>query len=260
VRWRSRRIAYNQWQPWADADAVRRHVRRLRAAGFSYQAIASAAGVSPMTVHRHSHAGRHPSHRARGSRPVPGRIRAGAARRLLAVTPATVEQAAPRRDATGTRRRLQALIAVGYPTAWLAHRLDVTPRTITGIISGTTATVTPGLHTAVTGLYNHLWDTCPPEDTAAERNAAAAARALAAHRGWPTPMGLDDDRIDDPAYRPRTHWKPTVGAAVTSQRHPRSSTRSRSRRRLSTDTSGGAAGPRIGCQAANPRPLPGAHR
>jgi len=29
------------------------------------------------------------------------------------------------------------------------------------------------------------------------------ARRRAEGHGWPPPMGLDDNRIDDPAYRPR---------------------------------------------------------
>src|ERR1022692_1159693 len=55
VRWRSRQIAYGRWEPWADAGPVREHVRQLRRAGGSYQAIAQAAGVATMTVYRLVH-------------------------------------------------------------------------------------------------------------------------------------------------------------------------------------------------------------
>ena len=51
TRWRAGQIAYGRWEPWADAGPVRDHVRRLRQGGASYSAIASAAGVSAMTVH-----------------------------------------------------------------------------------------------------------------------------------------------------------------------------------------------------------------
>ena len=55
ARRRNREIAYGRWQPWASATPVRDHVRLLRASGLSYQAIARAAGVSPMTVRRLLH-------------------------------------------------------------------------------------------------------------------------------------------------------------------------------------------------------------
>jgi hypothetical protein len=71
-----------------------------------------------MTVHRLLH-----GEPAKG-RPIPGRIRAAPAKQLLAVTGATVQDAAARRDAAGTRRRLQALSHghTGDLPAGLAYR------------------------------------------------------------------------------------------------------------------------------------------
>ena len=37
-----------------------------------------------------------------------------------------------------------------------------------------------------------------------------------AEQGWPAPMGLDDERIDDPGYRPRTRWRTATGTGVAS--------------------------------------------
>jgi len=155
TRRRARQIAYGTWEPWADAAPVRNHVRRLRLAGASYEAIAAAAGVSPMTVHRLDRGQQHVPGRCAVQRSS-GRIRTVAAQRLLAVTPAMVEQRAVRRDATGTRRRLQALIALGYPAASLARRLGVDPRRVKCVVCGTTATVTSRLHAAVRDLYDQL--------------------------------------------------------------------------------------------------------
>jgi len=53
-----------------------------------------------------------------------------------------VQDAVTRRDAAGTRRRLQALIAIGHPAASLARASGIPPRVVWGIIRGTTATVT----------------------------------------------------------------------------------------------------------------------
>jgi hypothetical protein len=162
------------------------------------------------------------------------------------------EQVAARRDATGTRRRLQALIAVGHPPTTLAHRLGVATRVVARIIRGTTATVSPGLHVAVCDLYDRLWDVAPPERTLTERRAAAAARALAAGHGWPAPMGLDDNRIDDLAYRPRAQWRPVAGSGeVRQHRHGRSSTSAALPGQLSTAVGGREPSPGSRCQAAS---------
>jgi AcrR family transcriptional regulator len=261
VRWRARQIAYGRWEPWADAAAVRIHVRRLRATGVSYEAIAAAAGVSPMTIHRALHGKQRTGDRGSAGRLPSARVSAMAAHRLLAVTPAMVAQVAARRDAVGTRRRLQALIAVGHPPATLAHRLGIAPRTVTRIVHGTTATVSPGLHAAVCDLFDQLWDVAALERTPGECKTTAAARALAASHGWPAPMGLDDSRIDDPAYRPRAHWRPTVGGGGDSRHrcHGRSFTDAALAGKLSTETGSRASAHGSRCQAASTRHRPGGH-
>ena len=208
ARWRARQIAYGRWEPWAAAAPVREHVRALRQAGASYEAIAQAAGVATMTVHRLLH-----GEPAKG-RPIPRRIRAAHAKQLLAVTGATVQDAAARRDAAGTRRRLRALIAMGHPAASLARASGIPPRVVWGIVRGTTATVSQDVHAEVSALYEKTWQLRAPERSAAERRAADAARRRAAMQGWSAPMGLDDEKIDDPAYRPRAQWRPATGAGA----------------------------------------------
>jgi hypothetical protein len=150
---------------------------------------------------------------------MPQRIRTAQASRLLAINDGTLTHAAVRRNAAGTRRRLQALIGMGHPAASLARRLDIAPRTLSDIVSGTTATVSHGTHVAVRRLYEQLWDQRPPERTTPERRAAAAARRRAAQSGWPTPMGLDDNLIDDPAYHPRSQWRPAAGTGTFHARY-----------------------------------------
>jgi hypothetical protein len=129
-------------------------------------------------------------------------------------------RAAARWDAAGTQLRLRALTAIGYPAAGLAGRAGVAPSTIRDLLSGHTRTVTPVLHRAIAALYDDLWDQPPPASTGAQRRATAAARRRAAANGWPPPMGLDDDRIDDPGYRPRSRWRP-IAAACAARHEPR---------------------------------------
>jgi len=208
MRSRARQIASGRWQPWAEnADPVREHVRRLRRAGASYRAVARAAEVSPMTVCR---LGR--------SDPAHGgatRVHVAHARRLLAVTPSALQRVGARRDAAGARRRLRALTAMGHPAVSLARRLHVPPSAVRAVIGGRAATVTVAMHVAVCELYEQIWDLRPFERTPAERRAAAAARTRAARHGWPPPMGLDDDRIDDPNYQSRTRWHPATGNSAS---------------------------------------------
>ena len=162
-----------------------------------------------MTVHRIRRA------QPPADRMTPVRVRAELAVRLLAVTPELLGNAALRRDACGSRRRLQALIAIGHPGASLARYLGVPSPVVWSLIRGTTTTVSANLENSVRSLYDRIWDLRPAECTAAECRAAAAARTRAAQRGWPTPMGPDDDRIDDPDYRPRSRWQPASGVGVT---------------------------------------------
>jgi len=146
------------------------------------------------------------------------RVHAATAERLLAVTSVMVADAAPRRDATGTRRRLRALIAIGHSEAGLARQASLSPLAVAGIVRGRTSTVTPATYAAVCGLYRQLWDQPSAERTPAERHAARVARRRAEGHRWAPPMGLDDNRIDDPAYRPRTRWRPAAGTSVTPAR------------------------------------------
>lgn len=208
-RWRARQIAYGRWQPWADAAPVRDHVRELRRHGASYQAIARAAGVSPMTVHhllngRSAAAGR-----------LPHRMRSGQASQLLAVTLPGVPGC--RREACGARRRLQGLVALGHCPAGLARQAGITPPRMRRLLAGQTRRVTPALHAAIAGLYDQMWNQLPPEQTRREQVIAGAARNRARAAGWPPPMALDDDRIDDPAYRPRTGWRRAAGLPPAAQ-------------------------------------------
>jgi hypothetical protein len=147
------------------------------------------------------------------------RLKAGAAR----FPPAgVVTPDGPPAGAAGSVRRLHALIAIGHCEARLASLLrhygalesegDVA-RLVTPP-GGARVTVSRGTHDAICRLYDDLWDQPPPEDNPAGRAAAAAARALARQRDWPTPAALDDDLIDDPAYQPQGGWLPATLAGV----------------------------------------------
>lgn len=208
-RRRTRQIAYGRWQPWAGATPVRDHVRALRRHGTSYAAIAQAAGVSPMTVHHLLNG------RSSLTGQLPHRVGSAQATRLLAVSPSTVTAGV--RDACGARRRLQGLVALGHCPAELARQAGVTSPRIRRLLTGRTRRVSPALHAASADLYDQMWNRLPPERTRREHAIADKARRHAETAGWPPPAGLDDDRIDDPAYRPRTAWRRAAGLPSAAQ-------------------------------------------
>jgi transcriptional regulator with XRE-family HTH domain len=184
-------------------------VRALRRHGASYAAIAQAAGVSPMTVHHLLNG--HSSQTGQ----IPHRVGSSQASRLLAVSPPAVT--AGRRDACGARRRLQGLVALGHCPADLARQAGITSPRMRRLLAGQTRRVSPALHAAIADLYDQMWNRLPPERTRREQAIADAARRRAEAAGWPPPMALQDDKIDDPAYRPRTAWRRAAGLPQAAQ-------------------------------------------
>jgi hypothetical protein len=198
---RDRAIAYGTWHPWVDAAPVRAHVTHLRSCGLGLRRIAAAASVQRSTL-----AG---LMNGRPGRAPASKIRPATALRILDVQPtwdnlgdSTVI------DATGTVRRLCALVALGWSQAKLAQRLDITPSNFTTTINADRVLVRTAR--AVRGLYDELWNRQPPEDTHREKVAASRARNLARARGWVSPLAWDDDTIDDPAARPAGTRKATA--------------------------------------------------
>ncbi len=96
-------------------------------------------------------------------------------------------------DGTGTNRRLQALVALGWRYSDLAARLGVTNREV-GHLTRRSVVFTRTA-TRVAALYNELADHPGP-------SALGATKAKA--RGWLVPLWWDEDTIDDPSYVPVT--------------------------------------------------------
>lgn len=196
---RQRAIISGQWQPWTDAGPARDHVGRLVATGLTETNIARLAGVRQGTVYRLLHG-------CKGN-PPSRRIRPEASRAILAVHPDVPPAGTV--DATGTRRRLQALVACGWTQSQLAARLGMKPTNLSAMLRGFRGqkTVLASTAIAVRGLYARLWDVPPPESAKREGAQARAARLMAAARGWPPPMAWDDEAIDDPRACPGDGWQ-----------------------------------------------------
>jgi hypothetical protein len=112
-----RERAYGRWKPYIDASPSRAHIASLRAAGIGVDQIAKLTRLSPS----HLRGLIYPS--SNGKPPL-RKIRHETAERILAVPVDDSSRAANSRvDATGTRRRLQALVAIGWAQEWLADEL-----------------------------------------------------------------------------------------------------------------------------------------
>lgn len=198
-RHKYRQIAYGRWQPYVDAGPVREHVLMLRSYGVGSIRIARAAGV-PQHVVRNLLWGK-------TDRGPSRQIRPENADRLLAVRPSpALFESRTLADATGTRRRLQALIATGHCRISLAGRLGMQPSNLYRIIRDE-RWVFRATATAVSSLYDDLWDTPPDESTPAAARRAARARAEGLAAGWPPPLAWDDGSIGDPAAGPAEGWQ-----------------------------------------------------
>jgi len=94
-------------------------------------------------------------------------------------------------DATGTRRRIQALIANGWTTDLLGSRLDITGNAVSQLARR--RLTHPRTAARVRALYEALADRRGPSDY----NVTASMK-----RGWLPPIWWDDETIDLVGYSP----------------------------------------------------------
>jgi hypothetical protein len=111
-------------------------------------------------------------------------------------------------------------MAMGHSINGIANALQIQPRVVRRLVRGDSATVTAELHDLTCQLWNAWWDKCPAERTPAERRTAAIARQQAKRMNWCPPLGLDEDELDEPGYRPYSRYRAAVGAGIADAFHP----------------------------------------
>ena len=196
-RHRRRLKLYGRWEPYVDAGPARDHARLLGRYGVGWKRVASLSGVPAGAVSKLLYGGP-------GDRPPSRRIRRRTEALILAVQPVPGNLAGQTRvDATATRRRLQALVAAGWPKAQLAARLGMGPGNFVPVMER--AQVTAATERAVAALYGEMWDRRPPEASHREKISASRARNYARARGWALPAAWDDSTIADPEAVPAGH-------------------------------------------------------
>jgi AraC-like DNA-binding protein len=184
----TRERIYGRWHPYVDAAPVRDHIAALRAAGIGVERIAQLAGLSTSHIRKLAQHGH-------GDSPTTQRVRPSTAALVLTVGIDNVSRAPHSRvDATGTRRRLQALIAIGWTPELLAAELGRRPSSL--LRSMASPSVTARTAADVANLYQELENTTPSQATSETRAAADAARAHAASQCWLPPLAWDDIDTD----------------------------------------------------------------
>lgn len=194
-QWRTRQLAYGR-TAYVDAEPIREHLRALAAAGMGWKTAADRAELSRSTVNKLLY-----GCRARGMGPSK-RVRRRTAAAVLGVT-ATLDDLADnaRVPALGSRRRLQALVAVGWSQPRLASRMGMTTQNFNKLIHHADG-VAARTARRVMEMYAELWDQPPAEHDQYSRASASRARNHARRRGWPPPQAWDDQLIDDAAALP----------------------------------------------------------
>ncbi|MGW1492608.1 helix-turn-helix domain-containing protein [Streptomyces sp. NPDC002402] len=167
-----------------DATQTRVHIQRLTFAGWTQAQIATASGVSSMSIHKLHN----------GSQSSIAHWRAAAILNIHIGPPPADEKHV---DATGSMRRLRALSVIGHSLTSLAPRLDMTRDRLKVIANTPTVRVRTEEAAAIARLYRRL---------AAVPGTNQQVRTFARNRGWHGPLAWDD--IDNPQCQPEIDLHP----------------------------------------------------
>ncbi|MDT0608792.1 hypothetical protein [Streptomyces lancefieldiae] len=178
---------------YTDAEPVRQHLLKLYAADIGIHAIAASTGLTYLAVRSFTH------HEYGNRRPRRRRCTPATAAKILAVTEANIVTG--RIDATGTVRRLQALVAIGWPLEQIGPHAGLSPENLHQLTKR--ERVLSSTARRVAEAYELLRHKKPTRNGVDKRSATRARNRAAANR-WPTPAYWADrmDVIDDPDFEP----------------------------------------------------------
>lgn len=181
-----------------DAKPVRKHVKDLMQRGWGIDLIVSNTGAGRNTVSRLLYG------EPAKNLPLPSVIKADLNDKILAYAPTGRRirhegTALESVDATGTKRRIQALIACGYSMTFIANEFGTHKQVISGMLKNERVLLAKSEE--FKRLYDRLWNVEPPRTTPAEKKAYTTAKKMAAENSWFPPMAWDDDYIDNPKYK-----------------------------------------------------------
>lgn len=177
---------------YVPAEPARAHVRALGEQGMGWKRVARAAGISESIVWKLLY-----GDASRGMAPSK-KIRPKTAQALLAVK---LDVAPGQKvDPTGTGRRLQALVTLGWSIGRISTETGLDRQCLDAAVHF--QGITAATRDAVARAYDRLWNQAPPQTNQRERIAYSRSRRRATLNGWAPPMAWDDDTIDDPQATP----------------------------------------------------------
>lgn len=178
---------------YVNADPARAHVQSLQEQGMGWKRIARQAGIDTSILWKLLY-----GDSTRNMSPSK-RIRPATEAKILAVTLDLAGGA--KIDSTGTARRIQALVAIGWSQSKIAARLGILRSNFTTLAQGGTP-VTVARAKAVADLYDQLWDQTPPHIEWRDHIAYSCAINYAVAYNWFVPLAWDDEDIDNPDAQP----------------------------------------------------------
>jgi hypothetical protein len=191
---RLRAVADGTWQPFIDATRVREHLLKLHAAGITPHRIEALTGIDWNTIRLYTQPN---LTKGRGMiRQTTPEVEA----KILAIQP---EPTLPGRvDPTGTRRRIQALSATGWPLRELGPHIGIKPDNVRRLLKRG-QTVYGSTAQATIDAYETLRHSHPRKHGVSELGIARALRNASQQR-WAPPKYWDQHpgAIDDPHFEP----------------------------------------------------------
>lgn len=191
ARYRRRRrklITLGQWHPFMDAQPVREHVLAIRDAGLSPRELESVLGLTRDTF-RYMLWGT-------SGHPPAQKIRREVAEMVLSFWPTLADfPDTARIDPTGTRRRVDALMTLGWTRKAMADALGMLHTSLNRALLG--ERITARIARAIAALYDQWWNQ-RPEHHGVLPQYAERTRRIAVEKGLMSPLAWDDDTIDDP--------------------------------------------------------------
>ena len=165
-----------------DSTPASDRIQELLTAGWNQRQIADAANCSERAI----------SEAAQRIHPTMPRA---IVQQILGIDP---RQPLPRSlqytDATGSRRRLQALLVIGHPAAGIAPAVGLNAGPLVLIARGVRQQVRPSTHERITAVYP-TWTRAP--------GTCDRTRTWAQKYGWHGPLAWGGN-IDDPSAQPET--------------------------------------------------------
>lgn len=183
--------------PFIDADPVRQHLHALHAAGISDSRIAFLTGLPERTISGFTERQWGPRGQRLGLRQ---KTTPRVANLILAVQPDPANAA--KVSSIGSRRRIQALIAAGWPQLHIAKKGGLAYSTLTDVMRK--PTIMASTAAAVANAYDEIRGRRPVRNGVSARE-SKMARSRAASYQWAPPSYWDDPEhpIDDPEFQSR---------------------------------------------------------